>query len=1056
MSDFPQLVKRTADALRREVALRAQPAASTYRLQFDREHMTFRQAAELVEYLHELGISHLYASPCAKTRAGSPHGYAIVDYGSLSPELGDPQDYQAMVQALRQRGMGQILDIVPNHMSATPGENPWWTDVLENGPSSPYASYFDIEWSPAKEELKNKVLLPLLGEQYGEVLESGQLRLQYADGAFFLGCYEVALPIDPKTYPLLLAQPMQELKGLLAAEAPELIELESILTALEHLPQRDQTDPEQVRERQREKELIKKRLQQLTASCSPLMELIEKTLTEWNGVAGEPASFDRLHGLLDAQVYRLAHWKAAGDEINYRRFFDINELAAVCMEDAAVFEKGHRLVFDMLVRGELSGLRVDHIDGLFDPKEYLMRLQRGYLRALGEPVFAALQRSPETAAAAGGEEAAPAATWTELEPLVVRSLLEDGPKASPLLVIVEKILGPEEPLPKDWSVAGTTGYDFLRCVNGLLVDWSGFQELVRIFDRFVGHHTDFREVVYDSKLSVLRAAMSSELHLLAQRLNRLSERHRRFRDFTINMLRHALREIIACFAVYRTYLRPSEVSDRDRRFVLRAAAQAKRRNPDIATEVFDFVRDVLLFEQPSPLDAAGQRDRELFVGRFQQVTSPVMAKGTEDTAYYRYFPLSALNEVGDEPMGRLLSVEDFHHENLSRHSDWPASLLCTTTHDTKRSEDVRARINVLSEIPREWGRKLNRWASLNRRHRREVEGSPAPARADEYLLYQTMVGVWPLETPSRQGHAALVARLQTYMEKATHEAKLHTSWVNPNAEYDTAVRQFIATVLEDRPKNRFLAEFRGFHQQIVRWGLYNALAQVVLKLTSPGVPDIYQGQELWDFSLVDPDNRRPVDFALRHRLLSELQAELAGRGPTVSAGQPPSAIQNCPSQPKAAVLRAALAHRLAEDPFDPRLKLFVTWQTLRLRREHCDFFRQGQYLPIAAEGAKADHVCSFAWRWKSAADAAPRHVVVVVPRWLARLAQSDGPAPERAVATVGALNWGDTRLALPDSLTASLRNVFTDRCLSPAGAGRTVAPLLADFPLALLTDLDSG
>jgi (1->4)-alpha-D-glucan 1-alpha-D-glucosylmutase len=1064
MSDFSELVQRMVEALKRDIAVRARPANSTYRLQFHREHMTFRHAAELVAYLNDLGISHLYASPCVKTRAGSQHGYAIVDYGALNPELGDPQDYQAMVDALRQCGLGQILDIVPNHMSAAPGENAWWTDVLENGPSSPYACYFDIDWASVKEELRNKILLPLLGEQYGEVLESGQLHLQYRDGAFFVRCYEAPLPIDPKTYPLVLSQPMQDLKAVLAAESPELLELESILTALEHLPQRDQTDPEQIRERQREKDLIKKRLNQLTSSCPPLAELIEKTLTEWSGAVGDPHSFDKLHRLLDAQVYRLAHWGAAGDEINYRRFFDINELAAVCMEDAAVFEKGHRLVFDMLVRGDVTGLRIDHIDGLFDPKEYLMRLQRGYLRAVGQPVFAALTDSPPGSSAAAGatEEGDAAASWPELEPLVSRSFLEEGQNTPPpLFVVVEKILGPEEPLPKDWLVEGTTGYDFLRCVNGLFVDWSGFQELTRIFDRFVGQHTDFREVVYDSKLSVLRAAMSSDLHLLAQRLNRLSEHQRRFRDFTFNMLRHALREIIACFAVYRTYLRPGEVSDRDRRFVLRAAAQAKRRNPDIAAGAFDFVRDVLLFEQPSPLDAAGQRDRELFVGRFQQVTSPVMAKGVEDTAYYRYFPLSSLNEVGDEPPGRPIRVEDFHRENAARQSDWPASLLCTTTHDTKRSEDVRARINVLSEIPREWGRKVNRWASLNRRHRREVDGSPAPCRADEYLLYQTMVGVWPLEDPTPDGHGALVARLQTYMEKATREAKVHTSWVNPNAEYDAAVREFIATVLDDRPKNRFLTEFRAFHQHIVRWGLYNALAQVLLKLTSPGVPDIYQGQELWDFSLVDPDNRRPVDFALRRRLLAELQSELRpGEGMSGGLSQFSSdengtvPFGSAPALGRTDAAWVALARRLAENPFDPRLKLFVTWQALRFRREHSYFFRHGQYVPIAAEGEKAAHVCAFAWRWKAEGESLPRHAVVVVPRWLARLAQSGDPASERPVVPVGELVWGDTRLTLPDSMAAPLRNLYTGRRSPPNGSALRMANILCDFPVALLTDRD--
>ena len=1037
MSDAAEWVKRLVAAVQPEIAHRARAPVSTYRLQMHPQHMTFRDAAQVVPYLHELGASHLYVSPCRKTRSGSPHGYAIVDYGELNPELGTAEDHQALVRALQDRGMGKILDIVPNHMSAAPGENPWWTDVLENGPGSPYAACFDIDWDPVKGELHNRLLLPLLGDQYGEVLESGLLKLEYADGAFVVRYYQTALPLDPKTYPQILTRHRERLQETLSPESPEFLELESILTALEHLPDRNQLGPEPIRERQREKEVIKKRLHRLTTSCWAVAEFVAANLAELNGTVGDVHSFDDLHGLLDAQVYRLAHWKTSGDEINYRRFFDVNELAAVCMEDPAVFEKGHRLVFDLLAQGDLSGVRIDHIDGLFDPTEYLRRLQRGYLRMLGQRAYTGLggQAGQGVSPADTESPAAEIPPWETLEPAFFESLLRaDDHGAWPLLVLVEKILGPEEPLPRQWPVAGTTGYDFLRSVNGVFVDWAGLRDLYDVFERFLGQHMDFREVVYESKASILRAAMSSELQLLARRLNRLSERHRRCRDFTHNMLRRVLREIIACFAVYRTYLRAQEVSDRDCHFVLRAVAQAKRRNPDIPAGAFDFVRDVLLFEQPADLDAAGCRDRELFVGRFQQVTSPVMAKGVEDTACYRFFPLSALNEVGDDPGGRAAGVEDFHRENLARHNDWPASLLCTTTHDTKRSEDVRARIDVLSEIPHEWRKAVNRWARLNRRHGREVDGSPAPSRSDEYLFYQSLVGVWPTEPIDAQTHHQLVARLQAYMEKATREAKVRTSWLNPHTEYDAAVREFVAAVLDDLPGNRFLAEFRAFQSRVLPFGLCNALGQTLLKLTSPGVPDIYQGQELWDFSLVDPDNRRPVDFALRRELLAELQSELS-RGPAA---------------------RLALARRLAANPLDSRLKLFVTWQALQFRRSHRDLFRLGCYMPIAATGPQANHLCAFAWQWQPEGVSAPRQVVVAAPRFISRLAQSRDVPPQPATLLSDKATWADTCLLLPMQTAARFTNLFTGQSLPVEASTIHVAELFRDFPVVLLAGGDDG
>ena len=706
MNDPHSWAREIADEVRRVTAERHRRPEVTYRLQFHRDEMTFRRAAELVPYLHELGVSHVYASPCMKASAGSPHGYDVVDYGQLNPELGTADDYAALVAALHRRGMGLILDIVPNHMGIIAAENAWWNDVLENGPNSPVRRYFDIDWRPVKQELENRVLLPVLGGQYGEVLEAGQLQVEYRDGAFLLRYCERALPLEPRTYTVILAHRLADLKEIMGAESEHLRELESILTALEYLPATTEAAEERVAERQREKEVIKGRLRRLTTDCPMVAEFIQRNLGEFNGTPGDAHSFDRLDGLLNLQVYRLAHWKAAADEINYRRFFDINELAAVCTEDPQVFDLIHQLVFDLLVNGGVDGLRIDHIDGLYDPLEYLWRLQWGYVKVLGRAIYGQRAAAKSDVVALKGDSpifanakigTVPTGNlprWEVVEPLLLDTLRREignlpPPALLPVYVVAEKILGPDEPLPPEWPVAGTTGYDFLNLVNRLLVDRAGLAEIAKVYHRFTAERTDFRESSHQTRRLILRVAMSSDLLLLAHRINRISERHRRSRDFTLNSLRVALREISTCFPVYRTYIHESRVSDRDRQMIQRAVAQAKRRNPARDAAVFDFIRNVLLLEQPPELDEAGRRERELFVGRFQQVTSPLVAKGIEDTAFYLHFPLASLNEVGGDPDRGASTVGEFHHENRQRLSERPGSLVTTTTHDTKRSEDLR-------------------------------------------------------------------------------------------------------------------------------------------------------------------------------------------------------------------------------------------------------------------------------------------------------------------------------------------------------------------------------
>ena len=1018
-TDDTSLLDRLVDAVQKTVAARSRWPDSTYRLQFQADKLTFRDAAEIAPYLAQLGISHLYASPYFKSQTGSTHGYDVVDHNSLNPGLGGADDYAAMVAALRKEGLGQVLDIVPNHMGIVGGENPLWNDVLENGPSSPYAHFFDINWHPIKAELENKVLLPLLEDQFGKVLEAGKLRLAYADGAFFVQYHETKLPLDPRrSCAVLLTAQLAELKEKLGPESADLRELESILTALDYLPQHTETVAERIAERHREKEVVKGRMRRLTFHSPDITAFIEQNLAQWNGSVDNPRSFDRLDELLNAQVYRLSHWKAAADEINYRRFFDVSQLAAVCTEQPEVFEAIHRLAFELVGRGDVDGLRVDHIDGLYDPQDYLRRLQRGYLSTLGRMAFDRIDnsrtepsKSPNSTDTSGAARAsAPPLKWDDIEKSFLaktETALVDRARM-PMYVVVEKILGPEEPLPEDWPVAGTTGYDALNHITRLMVDPAGVAQIQTIYQRFSNDRTDFREVAYRSKLLISRVAMASDIQLLTHQLNRISERHRRSRDFTLNTLRFALREILACFPVYRTYIHQDSVSDRDRQVIYRAVAQAKRRRPELDIDLFDFIRDVLLLEQPPDLDEAGRQERALFVGRFQQVTSPLVAKGIEDTAFYVYIPLVTLNEVGGDPTKVALSAEEFHRENADRLKRQPGSLIATTTHDTKRTEDTRARINILSEVPRLWRTAVNHWARLNRRHHREVDGETAPSRNDEYLFYQTVVGTWPIDATDTAEMAQYTARIQAYMEKATHEAKQRTGWINPNPNYDAAVRDFVAAALDNHPKNRFLSEFREFHARIIGWGLYSALSQAFFKLTSPGVPDIYQGQELWDFSLVDPDNRRPVDFRRRRDLLARMQAELSRDGSS----------------------RLDFARRLADDPRDPRLKLFVTWQLLQFRRQHRDLFRRGQYIPLVAQGSRAEHVCAYAWRWTPGAGELEQIAIAIAPRLLAKLATSFSDEQSKPGPPIGEVVWSDTHLPLGDLSAERLNNLFTGEAVT--------------------------
>lgn len=1029
-------------ALKQALARRRMPRA-TYRLQFN-SGFTFRQAEALASYLLDLGISDCYASPLLAACPDSKHGYDICDYSRLNPALGDRHDFEAFVAALRQRDMGLIFDMVPNHMGISMPGNEWWMDVLENGPSSQYAAYFDIDWKPTKAELENKVLLPILEDQYGRVLESGKLKLSYQEGSFFVYYHDFKLPVGPTSYSLVLAKCLEDLTRTLDGADEDLQEFQSILTALEHLPPPTAREPEAQVERSREKEVIKRRLAALTGSNATVRAAVEAAVSAIQGTVGDPGSFDELHELLEAQAYRLAFWRIAGEEINYRRFFDINNLAAIRVELPEVFAATHALTFELLAEGKITGLRIDHPDGLQSPGGYFRQLQENYL-------VRQLQLHLETAGVEISEDSLQklAASWLET---VEQSRLCDGsagrasglPLIWPLYMLAEKILSEDELLPLDWAIYGTTGYDFLNQANGIFVNRANRRAFDRLYQRFSGLTTKFADLANQTKDMIMRVALASEVTILAHQLDKINEKNRRYRDFTLNSVTAAIREVLACLPIYRTYITPPKpVSPRDQHFIEAAVTEAGRRNPRLPTSLLHFLRDTLLLrniEDFKPEDRPSIID---FVMKFQQVSGPLTAKGLEDTAFYIYNRLVSLNEVGGQPEQFGLPVREFHQKNLERFTCWPHGMLATSTHDTKRSEDVRARLNVLSEMPEAWRQALARWSRFNAAHKTMIDGGHAPDRNDEYLFYQAVVGTWPfgegtgrdetassgigqprlsrLLPPGSHGFADFRARILAYMQKATNEAKVHTSWVNPNEAYDAAIDQFVSRALDPKQSIRFLGDMLAFTDRLAYYGQFNSLAQLLLKLTSPGVPDIYQGTELWDFSLVDPDNRRPVDYELRRELLAGLKQRVEAAGPEQ--------------------LRV-LAQELLETAFDGRIKLYVVERTLSFRRRCPDLFSYGDYQPLEATGSRQDHVCAFL---RTLDDQA---ILTVTPRLVFGLTEKIERPPVGEV-------WGDTWLSLPGELAGrKYTDLFTGQEFTVqqenGDATLPLASILAHFPVALL------
>lgn len=874
---------------------------ATYRVQFH-PGFGFDDAAKIADYLSELGVSHLYCSPYLQAAHGSTHGYDVVDPHRVNAELGGAPAHARMCAALAANGLGQLLDIVPNHMAIVGAQNPWWWDVLENGPSSQYASYFDVDWDPPESRLRNLVLIPVLGSQYGRALEAGEITLAREDAAFVIRYYDHKFPVAPRSLDTLIAA---------AAERSGSDDLAFIADSLSALPLSTATDRASINRRHRDKAVIGRLLARLLREDLASVRAIDEVIAEINR--------DRaaLHTLLERQNYRLAFWRAAARDLGYRRFFDINTLAGMRMEDLMVFADTHSLVLRWLADGVLDGVRIDHIDGLRDPESYLRRLH---------------SRAPEA--------------W----------------------IVIEKILEPGEPPRPSWPIGGTTGYDFLNRAGGLFIDPAGEEPLTRLYAEFTGETADFGAVAREKKDLIMREVLGSDLNRLTAMFVDICEKHPRYRDHSRHELHEALKAAVAWLPVYRTYVRDSDgrIDEIDEKYIRRTLDAARQDRPNLDPELFDFLADILM------LRIDGRLEVEMAM-RFQQFTGPVMAKAVEDTAFYCFNRFVCLNEVGGDPARFGTPVDEFLRACARDQDRWPLTMLATSTHDSKRSEDVRARLFPLSEIPDEWAAATRRWSRMNEPHWRGREAD----RNAEYLLYQTIVGAWPIETD----------RVVRYMEKAIREAKRHTSWTNPNQEYESTILDFTRGILDDR---EFTADLAAFVEPLIAPGRINSLAQTLLKLTAPGVPDLYQGCELWHVALVDPDNRGPVDYEVRRRLLRELD------------GATPETIM-----------------RRADDGLP---KLWLIRQALALRRRRPEAFgADAGFAPITARGARAAHAIAFI-RGDAAVAIAPRLVIAL---------RGD---------------WRDTAIELP---RGEWLNVLTGERVN--GGTAALSSLTARFPVCLLS-----
>ncbi|MEH2183893.1 malto-oligosyltrehalose synthase [Nostoc sp.] len=931
---------------------------ATYRIQFTPQ-FGFDNAKAIAAYLADLGISDLYASPIFKARSGSTHGYDIVDANQLNPELGTNESFDALVDEIQSLGMGWLQDIVPNHMAYT-SENPYLIDILEYGPDSSYTDYFDLSWNAPFGDRQERILAPLLGDFYGVSLENGHIQLQYEQNGLTVNYYALKLPLRLESYTKVITQNLGRLTRTLGRNHPDFIKLLGILYILKNVPS-------EVAGKQRQDQIafIKGLIWELYTTNDTIREFIDENIQTFNGEPGNSESFNLLDDLLNDQFFRLAFWKVGAEEMNYRRFFTVNELISVKVEELRVFNNTHSFIQKLVEEGKFTGLRIDHIDGLYNPIQYIQRLRE---------------------------------------------------KMGDVYITVEKILELTEDLPENWEIEGTSGYDFLNYVNGVFCQTENESQFDKIYQNFIGSRVDYASVVEDKKHLILEKNLAGDIDNLASLLKNISSKYRYGNDFTLNGLKRAIAEVLTQFPIYRTYITPDGIEDSDRSTIEEVIRQAKEQTPLLQHEL-TFIEKLMLLEFDNSLTQTEREQWIYFVLRMQQYSGPLMAKGVEDTSLYVYNRLLSLNEVGGNPGHFGIPVTKFHAFNKQHQVTWPHTMNTTATHDTKRGEDVRARLNVLSEIPDEWDQQVNTWSAINREHRSDGgfanifgvrHGFAIPDRNDEYFLYQTLIGAFPF---AEHEYASFVERVKEYIIKAIREAKVHTAWLRPDSEYEQACTSFIEKVLDPAISGEFLEAFRPFQQRIAYYGIFNSLSQTLLKITAPGVPDLYQGTELWELSLVDPDNRRPVDFEQRRTYLSAIR-----------------------EQAKTDIL--GLIQELLNDKTDGRIKLFLTAQLLQARTNYVSLFQDGDYLPLEAQGTYANHIIAFARREGN------QTAIAIAPRFLTSLIQpGDNPLGESV--------WQDTHLQLPPGTSRTWKNVLTQEPLQ-ATETLSIAAALAHFPVALL------
>lgn len=934
---------------------------ATYRIQFHKG-FRFNDAVDLAEYLRDLGVSDVYSSPIFKCPEDSTHGYDITDHRVLNPVLGGDFDFENLSNKLKENNMGIIVDMVPNHMGITDPGNSMWYDVLEFGRNSKFADFFDIDWRTYKEILKDRIEIPILGNTFGSCLENGEIKIVFnEERGLFVKYYENIFPLNPTSWIIIIELLLQN------NHTENLERLRKILQEFHEVVETSNTkDFYKTHE-------LKKQFIELIISNDGLRNFLQNFLDELNGSVGDGESFDDLEKILDIQYYRLCYWRVAGDEINYRRFFDVNSLAAIRVEEQEVFDHVHGKLMDLVRNGHIRGLRIDHPDGLYDPKEYFIRLQDAATSAL---------RSNESSSHTDG-------IW----------------------IIGEKILGHSEQLRTDWGIHGTTGYDYLNLVNGLFVDHDNQGKFYKLYKRFTGSGVNFFELRLSGKKLVLERSLAGELFTLSLKLEKLAVKNRHTKDFSLQMIQEAVSEFIAAFPVYRSYIQPHsfEVQEEDIKSIETAISIAKKRNPSTDPSIWNWIRSLMLMEGNHYQNDNLRRELLDCILSLQQLTSPVMAKGWEDTAFYRDFPLASLNEVGGEPEQFGTLPSEFFKRLLERHENYPFTMNGTSTHDTKRSEDTRSRINVLSEIPGVWEKAIFRWKRLNSKKKLQVDGCHIPAAREEYLLYQTLLGIWPFH--DKTASEEFVDRVINYMIKAGREAKRETSWINVNEDYEKALTQFVKTILDSEKSEKFLNDISGFSQIISLRGANNSLSQIILKCFSPGVPDFYQGSEVWDFSLVDPDNRRPVDYELRREYLEEVIEKQFDEN---------------------------FIKEITTNWNDGKIKLFVTHKCLAFRRAYPDLFFHGDLIPLEIQGSQSDHIIAFARKLLNYPI-----TICVVPRLLTATTFSNEKLVDKKF-------WKNTEIVLPDGFPISWHNVLSHTDIMSQRNTIAVENILGTVPVEFL------